>query len=197
MRQTMPASELGWAQLGLTRVRLAGLALLALVYLVALPVWFAGSNYILGVLTNASILSFISLGVWVTFAIGRINISQGAFALIGGAYIATNYFPASRAATLIGATQMFGMAGGSAGQFLVGPALPAARRSGRGCDRHDHRHRHPAPARRLFRHDHAQPHRGGAARVPERRRVHSGRIRPRQHPPPGRAGVTGRTRRAP
>ena len=69
MRQTMPASELGWAQLGLTRVRLAGLALLALVYLVALPVWFAGSNYILGVLTNASILSFISLGVWVTFAI--------------------------------------------------------------------------------------------------------------------------------
>ena len=29
--------------------------------------------------------------------------------------------PASRAATLIGATQMFGMAGGSAGQFVVGP----------------------------------------------------------------------------
>ena len=94
MRQTMPASELGWAQLGLTRVRLAGLALLALVYLVALPVWFAGSNYILGVLTNASILSFISLGVWVTFAIGRINISQGAFALIGGytaAILSTRY----------------------------------------------------------------------------------------------------------
>jgi branched-chain amino acid transport system permease protein len=84
MRQTMPASDLGWGQLGLTAARLAGLALLALVYLVALPVWFAGSNYILGVLTNASILSFISLGVWVTFAIGRINISQGAFALIGG-----------------------------------------------------------------------------------------------------------------
>src|SRR5918995_50065 len=94
MRQTMPASELGWAQLGLTRVRLAGLALLAFVYLVALPVWFAGSNYILGVLTNASILSFISLGVWVTFAIGRINISQGAFALIGGytaAILSTRY----------------------------------------------------------------------------------------------------------
>jgi sugar phosphate permease len=32
-------------------------------------------------------------------------------------------FPASRAATLIGATQMFGMAGGSAGQFVVGPMI--------------------------------------------------------------------------
>src|SRR6187402_1021457 len=44
----------------------------------------------------------------------------GVFALIGAVYIATQNFPASRAATLIGATQMFGMAGGSAGQFLVG-----------------------------------------------------------------------------
>jgi MFS family permease len=47
----------------------------------------------------------------------------GVFALIGAAYIASTSFPASRAATLIGATQMFGMAGGSAGQFLVGPAI--------------------------------------------------------------------------
>ena len=31
--------------------------------------------------------------------------------------------PASRAATLIGVTQMFGMAGGSAGQFVVGPLI--------------------------------------------------------------------------
>jgi MFS family permease len=49
----------------------------------------------------------------------------GVFALIGAAYIATTNFPASRAATLIGATQMFGMAGGSAGQFVVGPAIAA------------------------------------------------------------------------
>ena len=49
----------------------------------------------------------------------------GVFALIGAAYIATTNFPASRAATLIGATQMFGMAGGSAGQFMVGPAITA------------------------------------------------------------------------
>ena len=45
----------------------------------------------------------------------------GVFALVGAVYIATTNFPASRAATLIGATQMFGMAGGSAGQFVVGP----------------------------------------------------------------------------
>ena len=49
----------------------------------------------------------------------------GVFALIGAAYIATTNFPASRAATLIGATQMFGMAGGSAGQFVVGPLIGA------------------------------------------------------------------------
>ena len=47
----------------------------------------------------------------------------GVFALVGAVYIATTNFPASRAATLIGATQMFGMAGGSAGQFAVGPMI--------------------------------------------------------------------------
>jgi len=47
----------------------------------------------------------------------------GVFALVGAIYIATKSFPPSRAATLIGATQMFGMAGGSAGQFAVGPMI--------------------------------------------------------------------------
>jgi MFS family permease len=47
----------------------------------------------------------------------------GVFALVGAVYIATKNFPPSRAATLIGATQMFGMAGGSAGQFAVGPLI--------------------------------------------------------------------------
>jgi len=47
----------------------------------------------------------------------------GVFALISAVYIATNYFPANRGATLVGATQMFGMAGGSAGQFAVGAAM--------------------------------------------------------------------------
>jgi len=49
----------------------------------------------------------------------------GVFALVGAVYIASKNFPASQAATLIGATQMFGMAGGSAGQFLVGPMIGA------------------------------------------------------------------------
>ncbi|HKP29984.1 MAG TPA: MFS transporter [Gemmatimonadales bacterium] len=49
----------------------------------------------------------------------------GVFALVGAAFIATTNFPASRAATLIGATQMFGMAGGAAGQFAVGPIVTA------------------------------------------------------------------------
>jgi MFS family permease len=57
-------------------------------------------------------------------SIGRfLQGAGGVFALIGAAYIATQNFPASRAATLIGATQMFGMAGGSAGQFVVGPLI--------------------------------------------------------------------------
>src|ERR1041384_4334684 len=47
----------------------------------------------------------------------------GVFALVGAIYIATKNFAPSKAATLIGATQMFGMAGGSAGQFAVGPPL--------------------------------------------------------------------------
>src|SRR4029453_19136767 len=37
----------------------------------------------------------------------------GVFPLIGSVYIVPTHPPASRAATLIGATQMFGMAGGS------------------------------------------------------------------------------------
>ncbi|MFN8006933.1 MAG: MFS transporter [Terriglobia bacterium] len=47
----------------------------------------------------------------------------GVFALVGAVAIASKYFPASLAATLIGATQMFGMAGGSAGQSVVGPMM--------------------------------------------------------------------------
>ena len=47
----------------------------------------------------------------------------GVFALVGAIYIASKNFAPSRAATLIGVTQMFGMAGGSAGQFVVGPII--------------------------------------------------------------------------
>ena len=47
----------------------------------------------------------------------------GVFALVGAVYLITRNFPASCAASFIGATQMFGMAGGSAGQFLAGPLI--------------------------------------------------------------------------
>ena len=68
------------------------------------------------------------------FSTGNVNVASvgrflqgagGVFALIGAVYIATKHFPASKAATLIGVTQMFGMAGGSAGQFIVGPVIGA------------------------------------------------------------------------
>jgi MFS family permease len=49
----------------------------------------------------------------------------GVFALVGAAFIATTNFPASSAATLIGATQMIGMAGGSAGPFLTARLIGA------------------------------------------------------------------------
>ncbi|HWP48831.1 MAG TPA: branched-chain amino acid ABC transporter permease [Candidatus Limnocylindrales bacterium] len=57
---------------------------LGLIYLVIFPLLYRDSRYVLGVVINASMLSVISLGVWLTFTIGRTNISQGAFALIGG-----------------------------------------------------------------------------------------------------------------
>src|SRR6476619_4988175 len=66
------------------------------------------------------------------FSTGTTNIASvgrflqgagGVFALVGAIYIVTKNFSASQAATLIGATQMFGMAGGSAGQFVVGPLI--------------------------------------------------------------------------
>src|SRR5262252_116574 len=47
----------------------------------------------------------------------------GVFALVGAVYLVTKNFPAAQAASFIGATQMFGMGGGSAGQFLVGPMI--------------------------------------------------------------------------
>jgi len=47
----------------------------------------------------------------------------GVFSSVGAIYIAVKKFPPSQAATLIGATQMFGMAGGAAGQFIVGPLI--------------------------------------------------------------------------
>lgn len=68
---------------GLSR-RLLIAAGVLLVYLVVVPMILVDQPYFLGVATTASVLALISLGVWLTFYIGRINIGQGAFALIGG-----------------------------------------------------------------------------------------------------------------
>jgi branched-chain amino acid transport system permease protein len=63
---------------------LATFAPLAILLFLVLPVLLGGRPYWLNVVTNACLLSFASLGVWLTFSIGRVNIAQGAFALIGG-----------------------------------------------------------------------------------------------------------------
>src|SRR5258708_179165 len=81
------------------------------------PVPFAAITVGIGALLFAS-------GSTQAASIGRfLQGGGGVFALVGAIYIATKNFPASQAATLIGATQMFGMAGGSAGQFVVGPLI--------------------------------------------------------------------------
>lgn len=79
---------------GFTSGRKLRFAVFALLIFVAVPIMLGRSPYFITVLTNAAILSFISLGVWITFSIGRMNLAQGAFALVGGyaaAILATRY----------------------------------------------------------------------------------------------------------
>jgi branched-chain amino acid transport system permease protein len=93
-RSEAAAARPGLARFTLTPVRLASLAVAVLGALVLVPLILQDQPYYLNVLTNASVLAFISLGVWVTFSIGRINIAQGAFAMIGGyttAILSTRY----------------------------------------------------------------------------------------------------------
>jgi len=74
-------------------------------------------------LVGAGALLFSTGSVMVASCGRFLQGAGGVFALVGAIYIATKYFPAAYAASLIGATQMFGMAGGSAGQFFVGPLI--------------------------------------------------------------------------
>ena len=56
--------------------------------------------------------------------IGRLLQGAGsAFSFVGAAYLAARGFPARYLATALGATQMFGMLGGAAGQFGVSPMI--------------------------------------------------------------------------
>ena len=64
--------------------------------------------------------------------VGRLLQGAGsAFAFTGAVYLASRGFAARYLATAIGATQCFGMIGGSAGQFAVGPMIQRGLESSR------------------------------------------------------------------
>lgn len=69
-------------KIALTSTKIA-IFVVGLLYTIGYPLIFRHNNYQLNIVITASILSIISLGVWLTFVIGRINIGQGAFVLIG------------------------------------------------------------------------------------------------------------------
>ncbi|MGF6178300.1 branched-chain amino acid ABC transporter permease [Ensifer sp. 4252] len=76
------------------RIAAATLFLLALLLAVPLLISATGRSDLYYTLTSVALLSIISAGVWITFYIGRINIGQGAYALMGGyvsAVLVTNY----------------------------------------------------------------------------------------------------------
>jgi len=66
--------------------RIAWVGLFLAVVLVGVPAFIAVSGRwdLYYTLTSVALLSIASAGVWLTFYIGRINIGQGAYALIGG-----------------------------------------------------------------------------------------------------------------
>ncbi|MEI6617929.1 MAG: branched-chain amino acid ABC transporter permease [Betaproteobacteria bacterium] len=61
-----------------------GLSLFTVLVLVPLAISASGRVDLYYTLTSVALLSIASGGVWLTFYIGRINIGQGAFALVGG-----------------------------------------------------------------------------------------------------------------
>jgi branched-chain amino acid transport system permease protein len=67
-------------------LRLAALAVFLLVVFLAVPLAIkaAGRTDFYYTLSSVALLAIASSGVWLMFYIGRINIGQGAFALIGG-----------------------------------------------------------------------------------------------------------------
>ena len=76
--------------------RLAAAAAFVLILLVAIPLAITASHRtdLYYTLSSVALLSIASAGVWLTFYIGRINIGQGAYALVGGyvsAILVTTY----------------------------------------------------------------------------------------------------------
>src|SRR3954467_5741239 len=67
-------------------LQLAGFLVFAVVMLGVVPLFInaTGRSDLYYTLTLISLLAVASAGVWITFYIGRINIGQAAYALIGG-----------------------------------------------------------------------------------------------------------------
>src|SRR5438309_11520397 len=66
--------------------KLGAAALFLALLLIAVPwaIAVSGRSDLYYTLTSVALLSIVSAGVWLTFFIGRINIGQGAYALLGG-----------------------------------------------------------------------------------------------------------------
>lgn len=96
----------------------------ALVAGASLDRWGAKYTIPIGVFFLAVGTIMFGMGISSVAHIGRLLQGGGAaFAFVGAVYLATHGFPARYLATAIGFTQMLGMLGGSAGQFLVGPVV--------------------------------------------------------------------------
>ncbi|MCI0429790.1 MAG: branched-chain amino acid ABC transporter permease [Rhodospirillales bacterium] len=77
-----------------SRITAVGAFLLLVLVVVPWLIAATGRSDLYYTLTSVALLSIASAGVWLTFYIGRINIGQGAYALIGGyvsAIMVTNY----------------------------------------------------------------------------------------------------------
>jgi branched-chain amino acid transport system permease protein len=66
------------------RIRKPILVFFILTYFVIIPICYRDSNYILHLIITSSIISISSMGVWLTFRLGFMNIGQAAYCTIGG-----------------------------------------------------------------------------------------------------------------
>jgi len=85
-----------------------------------------GPKYVIpaGIVVAAIGSILFGMGTTVSAESGRLLQGAGsAFAFTGAVYLASHGFKGRYLATAIGFTQMFGMMGGSAGQFAVGPMI--------------------------------------------------------------------------
>ncbi|PKU23038.1 MFS transporter [Telmatospirillum siberiense] len=85
-----------------------------------------GAKYVvpLGIVITASGAIVFGLGSSFDAEIGRLLQGAGsAFSFTGAVYLASHGFSSRYLATAVGFTQCFGMLGGSAGQFTVGPMI--------------------------------------------------------------------------